>query len=207
MKIKLAILFGLALGGAAMAQTNQSATNTLALIGSSDWPVGTRLVIDSNRMVVRDTGSFTAGSVAMRIDEAPILTIRTPAVTNLVAGPVDKIQTLGGTLEHYLTGALGALSAFLYWYGQNRAKIAALVGPLIKSVESHGSPALKAQIEKAAGAAGVEPDMAKAVAMNTSAAPKALPMPQAVWPNNPEALPVLTGNQTPPAPVQPLPPA
>jgi len=79
------------------------------------------------------------------------------AQTNVVQP--DKVETIVNTFANYLTMALAISTAFLAWWGRNKALIAKLVPTLIRSIESHGTPALKQQVSKEAGQLGIEPAM------------------------------------------------
>lgn len=186
-----------------MAQTNQSNTNTLALIGSSDWPVGTRLVIDANRTVVRDTNFLIPGT-------GPQPQWITAPSTNLVAVPVaTKVETLMNNAERYLSGALVVITALLGWLAKIKTDKASVVNVLIRAIESHNSPALKQAISAAALDAGVSDSLNKSVqAVTSNILPSPTPFPPApIAAADNKSISVVSANPAPPAPVQPFPPA
>lgn len=79
------------------------------------------------------------------------------AQTNVVTP--DKVEITGTTVVNWLTGILAAVSAFLAWYARNKSMIAALVGPLMRNIEKHGSKELKSAIKNEAGELGIQPTM------------------------------------------------
>jgi hypothetical protein len=93
------------------------------------------------------------------------------AQTNTPPAAPDKVGAALEWLSAALNGVLSLVSALLLWWGSNKSKIADVVKPIIKAVESHGSPALKKQIKDEAGSAGVEPTLHALVKANTNGKP------------------------------------
>lgn len=100
------------------------------------------------------------GDVLVRMANAP--------ATNAPTVPLqDKIQVWTDAIQNMLIGAGTIVTAALLLWGRIMQLRASVVPTLVKTVESHGTPELKAAIEQAALRAGVEPALNKAVEANT----------------------------------------
>lgn len=92
------------------------------------------------------------------------------AQTNVVAP--DRVETTLTTLTNYLTAILAILTAILGWWGRNKAKVAALVPTLIRSIEAHGTPELKAAVKSESDTLRIEPTMSAQVRALTASVDK-----------------------------------
>lgn len=148
----------------------------LAVSAQTNNPFVDASTLPTNFALVQPTQTGTA-LVADPVSGA----LQWQPVRAVVPAP-DKVEAFFTSAQTMLNGALSLLLVLSTWWMNNRSKLAALVPTLIKSVESHGSPALKQEISRAAGAAGTEPALNKLVRELTpdqpaASAPPAPPAP------------------------------
>jgi len=96
------------------------------------------------------------------------------AQTNTVPAVPDRIASALEWASAAFNGLLSLVTVLLAWWGTNKSKVAAVVAPMIKAIESHGSPILKSRIKDAAGSAGVEPALNALVKQHTSGKPETI---------------------------------